>query len=289
MDYVAPTTLKDALKILGKPRGGACIVAGGTDVVPRVTTAKMRRPKQLVSISRLPGLDKISLKGNGVLKIGARVTLAEVARSKMVARRCMGLVEAASWIGSEQIRATATLVGNVCSASSAADAIPPLLCADARVEVVGPKGRRRMPIDELLAGPRKLSIKPGEIVLAVQLPKLKGKVGCAYRRHGPRRAMDCAIVIAAAQVAVKKDAIVDARLALGAVHPIPIRCPGAEALLIDQVPSDDVLARAAEAAVESVQPISDVRASAEHRRTIVRRLVPELVLEAFARAGGKRP
>ena len=288
MEYAAPTTLKEAVAILGKPRSGACVVAGGTDVLPRVAAGKMRRPKQLVSISHLPGLDKISLEARGVLRIGARVTLAEVAGSKQVARRIQGLIEAASYIGSEQIRNTATLVGNICSASSAADAIPPLLCADAVAEVAGSKGRRRVPIDELLAGPRKLSLKAGELVLAVRIPKPKGRIGSAYRRHGPRRAMDCATVIAAAQVAAKKGQIVEARLAVGAVHPVPVRCSVAEALLAGRAPDDDVLAEAAEAVAADVQPISDIRASAEHRRTIVRRIVPEVVLEAFTRAGGTR-
>ena len=288
MEYVAPTSLKEALAILRTPRSGARLVAGGTDVLPRVSSGKDRRPKQLVSISRLPGMDKISLEGKGDLRIGARVTLAEVTRSKPVARRSEALAEAASWIGSEQIRSTATLVGNVCSASSAADAIPPLLCADAVVEVAGSKGRRRVRIDELLTGPRKLSLKTDELVLAVRIPKPKGKTGSAYRRHGPRRAMDCAVVIAAAQVTVKKNEITDARLAVGSVHAIPIRCPSAEAILVGTSADDDALVQAAEAVAEQVNPITDIRASAEHRNAVVERLVPEVILAAFARAGGKR-
>ncbi len=288
MEYLAPTALKEALAILRRPRGGPCVVAGGTDVLPRVATGKRRRPKQLVSIGRLPGLDKISLAAKGVLRIGARVTLAEVAASRQVARRLQGLIEAASSIGSEQIRNKATLVGNICSASSAADAIPPLLCADAVVEVAGSKGRRRVPIEELMAGPRKLSLKAGELVLAVRIPKPKGRIGSVYRRHGPRRAMDCATVIAAAQVTARKGQIVEARLAVGAVHAVPVRCPTGEAVLAGRAPDDDALAEAAEAVAAEVQPISDIRASAEHRRTIVRRIVPEVVLEAFTRAGGTR-
>ncbi len=288
MEYTAPTTLKEALAILRRPRGGACVVAGGTDVLPRVAGGKRRRPKQLVSLARIPGLDKIALDGRGVLRIGAAATLAEVARSRQVARRLEALAEAASWVGSEQIRNAATLVGNVCSASSAADTIPPLLCAEAVVEVAASRGRRRIPIGGLLAGPRRLSLGADEVVLAVRIPKPKPKTGSVYRRHAPRAAMDCAVVIAAAQVAVRKGAIVETRLALGAVHAVPVRCPAAEAILIGHPPEEGVLREAAEAAAAGVTPVTDIRGSAEHRKAIVRRIVPEVVLEAFARAGGRR-
>ncbi len=288
MDYLAPTTLKEALAILKKPRSGACIVAGGTDVLPRVSTGKTKRPKQLVSLRQVPGLDKISVEGKGVLRIGALVSLADVAVSKQVIRRSAALAEAASWVGSEQIRTTATLVGNLCSASSAADTIPPLLCAEAILEVAGPKGRRRMPADKLLAGPRKLSLKGGEMVLAIRLPAPPSKSASVYRRHGPRHAMDCAIVIASAQIALKKGKITDARIAVGAVHAIPVRLAKAEKLLIDQPLSDGLLAEVGSAAVAAVKPISDIRATADHRLAITERLVPEVVAEAYERAGGNR-
>jgi carbon-monoxide dehydrogenase medium subunit len=288
MDYVAPTSLKEALTLLRKPRSGARLVSGGTDVLPRVAGGKMTQPKVLVSINRLPGLDKITLEGKSVLRIGAQVTLAEVARSALVRRVSVALAEAASWVGSEQIRNSATLVGNLCSASSAADTIPPLLCGEAVVEIVGSKGRRRLAVEDLVVGPRKLALKADELVLGVRVPVSRRKVGSAYRRHGSRAAMDCAVVVASAEVVAKKDKIIEARLALGAVHPVPVRCPSAERLLAGQVPEEGVLAEAAVAAAESVSPMTDIRASAEHRAAIVRRMVPQVILKAFVRAGGKR-
>lgn len=288
MDYVAPESLKEALAILRKPRSGARIVAGGTDVLPRVTSGKERPPKRLVSLAKVPGLDKVTQERNGDLRIGARVSLAEVVASKKVARYSQALREAVSWIGSEQIRTTATLVGNLCSASSAADTLPPLLCADAVVEVAGGRAKRRLTVAELLKGPRKLSLKAGEMVLAVRLPKPKGKIASVYLRHGPRRAMDCAIVIGAAQMSVRREMMKDVRLALGAVHATAVRCPEAERLLSGQAPTDALLSEAAEAVVSSVTPQDDIRATARHRLEIVRRIVPQILLEAFARAGGKR-
>lgn len=288
MDYLAPTTLKEVLALLKKPRAGACIVAGGTDVLPRVSTGKAKRPKQLVSLRQVPGLDKMSVEGKGVLRIGALVSLADVASSKQVVRRSAALAEAASWVGSEQIRTTATLVGNLCSASSAADTIPPLLCAEAVLEVAGPKGRRRMPVANLLSGPRKLSLKAGEMVLAVRLPSPTVKSGSVYRRHGPRHAMDCAVVIAAAQLTLKKGKISDARIAVGAVHAIPVRLPKAEKLLLGQPLSDELLGKVGATAAASVEPITDIRATADHRVAVTERLVPQVVAEAFERAGGQR-
>ncbi|MBN1343032.1 MAG: FAD binding domain-containing protein [Phycisphaerae bacterium] len=288
MDYLAPTSVKETIAILKKAKRGARLIAGATDVLPRVAVGKAPAPRQLVSIAALPDLDRIAAGARGILRIGARVTLNEVARSNRLARRSTALAEAAACVGSEQIRNTATLVGNLCSASSAADTIPPLLCADALAEVVGPKGRRRVPIDDLLAGPRKLALKPDEIVLAIRIPRPKGRIGSAYRRHGPRAAMDCAVVIAAAEIVAAKDKIIEARLALGAVHPIPVRCPDAERVLTGQAISDELLAEAAAAAAQAVRPVSDIRASADHRKAVVRRIVPEILLQAFIRAGGKR-
>jgi len=288
MDYLAPGTLKAAVTHLVKAKGSACVVAGGTDVLTRVATGKAPRPRVLVSLRDVPGLNEVHLDRKGFVRIGARVTLAEVAGSNLILRRLTGLAEAAGMIGSEQVRSTATLVGNVCSASSAADAIPPLLCSEAVLEVVGPRGRRLVPVQQLLTGPRTTSLKRGEVVAAIRVPVPKGRIGTVYRRHAPRSAMDCATVIAAAQVSARKDRIVEARLALGAVHPVPVRCPTTEKILEGRAPTAEVLAEAADAAVTGIEPISDIRASADHRRMIVRRIVPEVLIEAFVRAGGVR-
>jgi carbon-monoxide dehydrogenase medium subunit len=180
----------------------------------------------------------------------------------------------------------ATIGGNVCNAAPSADTAPPLLVFDATAVVVGPSGRRSLPLTDFFRGPGLTVLESGELLAELRLATPAAGTGSAYERHTPRKQMDIAVVGVAAALTVSGDKIARARVALGAVAPRPIRATAAESLLEGQPPSDDLFTRAAEAAAAEASPIDDVRASADFRRHLVRVMTARMLTRAAERARG---
>jgi carbon-monoxide dehydrogenase medium subunit len=194
-------------------------------------------------------------------------------------------------VGSIQIRNLATVVGNVCNAAPSADTAPGLIALGAKVQIAGPGGRRSMLVENFMTGPSQTALKPGELVTGIQVPTPGPRTGSAYVRHTPRNAMDIAVVGvgAAVTLAPRTGACQDAKIVLGAVAPTPIRARAAEKILRGQKPTDALIAEAAEIAAGDARPISDVRASADFRREMVRVLTRRMVTAACeATSGAKR-
>jgi CO/xanthine dehydrogenase FAD-binding subunit len=275
--FAAPETVEEALAAVA---AGGVPVAGGTDLVVAARSGRHPLPDALVSLHRLGGLRGISFTENGALALGALVTHGEIERSEQVRGSWAALADAAVLVGSPATRHVGTVGGNLANASPAMELGAPLLVHDARVEVND--GGRGLPVAELLAGPGKTTLRPGELITRVVVPNPGPS---AYMRLEYRRAMEIAVVGAAALLVLDdRGRVTTARVALTAVAPTCIRAPSAEAALENREPSEDVLAEAAGLAAEAASPISDVRASERYRRAQIPVVVRRTLERALARA-----
>ncbi|MGD8237728.1 MAG: xanthine dehydrogenase family protein subunit M [Armatimonadota bacterium] len=282
-EYAAPESLDEAIALLGKLGDKAKVTAGGTDLMQRMKIGELETPDCIVSLGKLDDLSYINVADGGVT-IGALATLSDVQGHEQIGQQYAVLADAAGSVGSPQIRNRATLVGNVCSASPAADAAVALVALDASVKVAGSNGEREVPMGDFLTGPRESCLRPGEVVTEILVPA-RGWSGSAYARSGLRRAMDCCVASAAAALTVDGDgAITDAHIVLGALAPTPIRVPQAEGALEGQSPSEELLAEVAAAASAAAQPIGDIRGSAEYRKELAGALARRAVSTAYQRA-----
>jgi len=192
-------------------------------------------------------------------------------------------------VGSRQTANMATVGGNLCNAAPSADTAPPLLVLGAKARILGPRGERLLPLEEFFLGPGRTVLEHGEVLVEVLLPPPLPRSASAYRRHTPRQCMDIAVVGVAAFLALDEagEKIAEARIALGAVAPTPIRAHRAEALLVGRPASPEVLGEAALMAREEASPISDVRGSAQFRRYLVGVMTEAVLEEALSRARGR--
>lgn len=282
LTYFVPTTVHEAVDVLAHYGGDAKVIAGGTDLVIRMRDGLLR-PAALVDIERIPGLSSISLEDHR-LRIGATASIASILESPEVNCFAPVVSEAARQMGAVQLRNRATIGGNLASAVPSADMAPPLLVLEAVVHITGPSGERTLPIDAFFIGPHQSALHPDEVLTSVELPALERGAGAAFVKFGKRSAQVIAVVNAAAWVRVRGRRIEDARIALGAVAPTPIRARSAEALLRGQEIQAELLERAAEAAAAESRPITDFRASQEFRRELCRVLVRRALERALNRA-----
>ena len=273
-----PGSLQEALEILEKYGEDVRPIAGGTDLVLAVRSGALK-VGHIMDITRIPELRTLDLDGDTLI-VGAAVTISELLELEVVRERLPALWEAMYWLGSPQIRNVATLVGNICNASPAADTAPPLMIYDARVRILGPGGKQVIPIEEFFVHVKKTVLEPGEMVGFVEIP-IKEGFRSRFRKIGKRRAEVLSIVNAAVGFFFRNGRMEGVRIALGSVAPTPIRARTAEAVLEGKVPSMELVEEAASRAREETRPISDVRASAEYRRemsfVLVRRLILDLL------------
>jgi CO/xanthine dehydrogenase FAD-binding subunit len=284
--YLLPASLEEALRMLADHDGQARVIAGGTDLVPQLKK-KERAVKCLIDVSRLPELQGIHEQG-GVIRIGAGVIHQKVASSPLLGQLAAALAEGAAAVGSPQIRYMGTVGGNIVNAQPAADTAIPLLALDTEVEIAGPEGSRREPLEALYVCPGVSKVDASaEILVAVRFPALHGKRGSAFERMAKRKALSLPILNAAAVVALSKDGTVleDVRLALGPVALTPFRARKAEALLQGQSLSDGSIAEAMEVASEEAQPRTNpVRASEGYRREMVQVVLGRALKRAWTAA-----
>jgi len=273
-EYLKPDSIKETISILSQYGGKAQILNGGTDLIVGIRD-KINQPEYVVDIKAIPQLNKITYSEQDGLHIGATVTLNEISDSKVVRRNYPILAEACKTVGSYQVRNRATLVGNICNASPAADTTPPLLVLEAKVNIIGPTGEKIVPINEFFTGVKKNILKKGEIVTSVIVPFLRDEWTGVYLKQGRRKDVDLATVGVA--VVCIRDEI---RIALGAVAPTPIRAFKTEELLKGKTIDESLLEKAGKSALTEVSPISDVRSSQEYREEIIKVLVRRAVLQA---------
>jgi carbon-monoxide dehydrogenase medium subunit len=222
---------------------------------------------------------------NGALTFGSAVTVGQIAANQRIQQDYTALAIGAGLIGSVQIRNMATVGGNLCNAAPSADTAPPLLVLGAQAVIASARGERKIPLETFSLGPGQTVLQPGELLKEIVVPKPPKGSGSFYLRHTPRARMDIAVVGAAAAITLDADGkIADARLALGAVAPVPMRAIKAEALLHGQRLTDELLREVGAAAAQEAQPIDDLRASAEYRRHLVSVLTQRALRGALVRA-----
>ena len=284
--YVSAKDVAHAVALLGEHGAKAKILAGGTDLLVELKHA-IHNPEIIVDVSRLAELKDIVIADDG-LHIGALATHADIMNAPIISGMFPALVEAAHSIGAVQTRNLGTLGGNLITCVPSVDSGPALIALDAVVTVASAEGERRMPLAELFVGPRKTSLKPGDLLIDIIIPKDNLDKPAAFEKFGLRKGQALALVNVAASFWVDNDKFAAPRIALGAVAPTVIRAPKAEAYLDGRKISAEAMAEAGRIAATEAKPITDFRAGAEYRRDLVAVLVKRALAKAHARAAAKQ-
>jgi CO/xanthine dehydrogenase FAD-binding subunit len=286
MRYEAPDSLERAVELLSSAEGMARVLAGGTDLLVQLR-AGMVEPDLVVDIKRIAGMDTI-VQEDGGFRIGAAVSGAALGEHAGVKAACPGVVEATELIGSTQIQGRATMIGNLCNGSPAADSVPAMIAAGATVRVVGPGGSRDMAVEKVVTGPGKTALAKGELITSVFLPAPAPRSGDAYLRFIPRTEMDIAVVGAGVALTLDEGGTVTAaRVALGAVAPTALLVAEAAQAILGTTLDDVALDKLAAAASAACKPIDDKRGTIAHRTKVAGVLARRAALIAKERAGGK--
>lgn len=286
MRYMKPETTAEAVKLLQQEPGVARVLAGGTDVLVQLK-AGLLEPDLLVDIKLLDGIKDITAEDGGY-RIGAAVSGAELGEHTGVMALWPGVVEGFELIGSTQVQGRATMVGNLCNGSPAADSVPGLVAAGAIARIAGPDGIRDCPVIDIPVSPGKISLAKGEFITSIFLPARPKRASDAYLRFTPRTEMD--IAVAAAGVSLELDAdgtCIAAHVALGAVAPTVLLVDAAADCIIGTKLDDVALTALATACSAACNPIDDKRGTIEFRIEIAGVLAKRAALIAYKRAGGK--
>ena len=278
--YAKPRTVDEALGLLAD--GEWWILAGGTDFYPALGALPLKR--DVLDINGLDELDHITVTDEGVT-FGARASWTRVLRAELPPA-FDGLKAAAREVGSVQIQNRATVAGNICNASPAADGVPPLLALDAEVELRSAKATRRMPLGEFVLGNRKTARRPDELVTAIHVPRHAVSGRSAFVKLGARRYLVISIAMAAANVAIGDDGkIASARIAVGACSPVARRLTALEAALVGRPADASLLDLFDEAHFADLSPIDDVRGTSQYRHAAAREIVGRALLQAVGASG----
>ncbi|MGH7781863.1 MAG: FAD binding domain-containing protein [Candidatus Binataceae bacterium] len=282
-DFEAPTSLDDALKVLAAHGEKARPLCGGTDLIIQMR-AGVRRPEHVVDIKQIKELRELKFDAKSGLRLGAAVPCIEIHENSEMRKHYPGLTEAAHLIGSLQIQSRASVGGNLCNGSPAADSTPALIALGARARIAGPKGEREVPVDKFVLSPGRTVLAPGELLVQLLIPAPAPHSSDAYLRFIPRNEMDIAVVGVGVAVTVEGGKISAARIGLGAIAATPLVAVKAAESLIGKKLDDTTLALAGRLASEAGSPIDDMRGTAEYRRHITGVLTTRALKIAAERA-----
>jgi len=281
--YKKVYSLQEAFEAVSASKGTSVFMAGGTDILVRIKEGKIK-PQCVIDVKGIHEMDGLSLSGDEFY-VGALTRIRTLETSPSVLEKVPLLAQAAAKLGSVQVRHRATLGGNLCNASPSADTAPALLVLEAKASIYGKTGAKIIDLDRFFLGPGETVLGEGEILTGLKIPLTRTQKGSIYYKLSTRRAMDLAFVGVAVYLELDEDnRISKARIALGAVAPTPIRVVSAEKLLEGRALSLEAARESAELAAKSCKPISDVRASAEYRREMVRELCQQGLLTAYQQA-----
>ncbi|MDJ0923193.1 MAG: xanthine dehydrogenase family protein subunit M [Acidimicrobiia bacterium] len=277
--YARPETVGEAVALLEEHGDDARLLAGGTDLVIELRN-RWVEPKVVIDLKRIPDLAPAIVERDGFLSISASTVMTDIAEDERVQRYFPALVESAVVVGSVQIRARATMAGNICNGSPAADTAPPLLVYDAVVVVAGSDGERRVPIDDFIVGPGKTALQRGELVTAIELPIPERPYGAAYTRLTRRRGTDLASITLCAGV----DADGQARIAYGSVGPRAFLVEDESGILGDStIPSEDKIDSLDQIFYRASPSLKSLRASPDYRLAMLRVLGARALETAIGR------
>ncbi len=281
-DYLTAQSLDEASNLLAELGPTARIMAGATDlIIPMKDHAIKPEPEYLIDIKRLKGMDDLCYDEKRGLKVGALTTLRTLELSKMVWEKYPAVAASAKSIASTQIRAKGTMVGNICNASPSCDSGPIVVASDAAILVHGLDGDREIKGTEFFKGVKQTNLEKGDIVTSIIFPPLAPNQKAVYIKHAVRKAMDLAIVGIAVVITVEEGLFSNVAIGIGAAAATPIRAPEAEAFLKGRPVTDEVVEEAAQLAMESCSPISDIRASKEYRSAMVKVFTKRAIKKAL--------
>lgn len=285
-NYLTPNTSEELIGMLAEYGDRARVLAGGTDLINWIAE-KIVTPEVVIDLNGLESVQGISYEAGRGLRIGAAVKIEDIERSETIKKKYFSLYQATGQIGSPQVRAMASIGGNSCNASPCADTPPPLVSFGASVTLVGKNGSREMLLENFIQGNRRTAIEADEFLESFLVPEPWPNSASRYETIALRAAQEIDVASVAVNVALdaKTGSIAEARIAMGAVAPMPKRAPNAEALLKGQQPTDGLIEKAAASCSEECEPIDDLRASATYRRHVVGVLANRLLKEAIVAIG----
>ncbi len=285
LNYLSPKDPAELAAFLADHQGKAKILSGGTDIIPNMLS-KLYKVDYLIDVSGVKELRGISYDDGAGLVIGAATKMKEIERSSVIREKYGALHKAASEVGSPQIRAMATLGGNICNASPAADTPPALVALGATVSLVNAKCSREMPLEKFIQGNRITDLKPDEYLEKISIPPAPVKTASRFGLTTLRAAVE--IDIASLAVSLTTDdagKVTACDIAMGAVAPVPLRAKEAQQMLVGQVPDDALIAKVGDKCAEESKPIGDIRASAEYRRHLISVLAKRTIKDALVAIG----
>ncbi|MDA1096562.1 MAG: xanthine dehydrogenase family protein subunit M [Chloroflexi bacterium] len=284
-EYVAPTSIDEAIKAFAGADGQARALVGGTDLIDQIRVGR-RTPQLVIDMKRIPELNILEYNPSDGLRIGTAVSCTRVYTNRDVLANYPGVASSAGLVGSVQIQNRASIGGNIGNGAPSGDTIPTLISLDATVTIVGPRGRREEPLEHIFASPGRLTLQPDEFLLEVHVPPPVARSSTHYLRFIPRAEMDIAVVGVGVALTLGDDARIEkVGITLASVAPTPIRAAGAEDVLRGQALTASLIREAGERAVASASPISDVRGSAEYRRELVKVLTRRAVTACAEQLG----
>ena len=286
LEYIKPTSLEEASKFLAAHAGEARPFSGGTDCFVRLRDGVLKL-NYLVDVKNLDGTKEISFDPKKGLTIGAAVTMNRVAVNPDVIKHYSNLVEAVNSVASYQLRNRATIIGNICNASPAGDTIGTCLALDGVLNIHGMSGSKQIPLNSFFIAPGKTVLQPGDIVVSITLPVPPQGFFGVYKKLGRNVISDLSIVGVSVLGYPSKETAsgYKFRIALASVAPVPFVASKAEAVLAEKKITPDVIKEAAQAAMDSITPIDDVRGSARYRKYMVRNLTREALTEVWSKLG----
>jgi carbon-monoxide dehydrogenase medium subunit len=283
LQYAAPSTTEEAVRILAAATGVAKVLSGGTDLLVQLRSGRIK-PDLIVDTKKIAGIAEIR-ELDGAFVIGAATSGAAIGECAALKKAWPGIVEAANLIGSTQVQGRASLAGNLCNASPAADSVPALIAARATCIVAGAKGEREVPVETIVTGPGRTSLGRDEFIIAFRLPKRPPHAADAYLRFIPRTEMDIAVVSAGVDVTLDASGkCTDAMVVLGAVAPTAVVVPEAAKALIGRMLDETALAGLDKAARGACKPIDDKRGTIAYRTKVAGVLARRSAAIAFERA-----
>ncbi|NOE18012.1 xanthine dehydrogenase family protein subunit M [Ruegeria atlantica] len=286
MDYHSPASFAEASALAANATGITRFLAGGTDVLVQLRS-ELVTPDTLIDIKKIDGVRAITRNDDGSWTIGVAVTGAEMSEHPELGRDWPGVVEAMDLIGSTQVQGRATLTGNLCNGSPAADSVPAMVAAGVTVTVTGPDGTRDVAVEDIPTGPGRTSLAKGELISAINIPARGANGGDAYLRFIPRTEMDIAVVGVGVNLRLDGDVITEARVSLGAVAPTVLLVEDCANAIIGSTLDDAALDALAAAASAACNPIDDKRGTIAFRTEVAGVLAKRAAKIAYARAKGE--
>ena len=280
-EYFAPKTINEVLDLLSRYSSNAKVLAGGTDLLVKM---KMRlvEPKYIINIKEVEELSYIRDEGE-VVKIGALTRWRQLEKSELIKKSFPALYDAVKVMGGTQIRNMATVGGNLCNASPAADSAPPLMVLNAKLVLASKRGEREVTTTQFFKGPGKTVMEPDELLKEVIIPKPEEGVGSAFIKVA-RTATDLAKISAATALKVEDNKIAMVRIAIGSAAPTPVRTPKTEEALLGQPFKPSIIREKVRTVVNEISPIDDVRSTAFYRREVSKVIVEDALIISFNRA-----